>query len=163
MGSKLSKKREEQPRYVNFKGIKGAHEMKDVLWLRWMMSSKHRSALLKSLKQFNAEHIASVIVGFLPSHDHADAKMFPVKAFEEQEDAQTMYHAFFHANIFSLYNRGKAPCDEWLRSMPKYTPKDTDAPPLIRVVVLGSGGVGKSTLTIKHVINEFVEEYGMKL
>jgi len=159
MGTKFSRKRQGQSRNDDqFKGIKNPHKMKDVLCLRWMMGSKHKSALLKSLQRYDAEHIASIIIGFLPSLEHTDAMMLPVKAFEKSEDAQTVYHAFFHANIFSLYNYGKAPSSEWLRSLPKFSDR-ADAPPLIRVVVQGSGGVGKSALTVKHIINDWLEEY----
>lgn len=42
--------------------------------------------------------------------------------------------------------------------MPKRTHKST-AMPLHKVIMVGSGGVGKSALTLQYMYGDFVEEY----
>ncbi len=36
--------------------------------------------------------------------------------FEDDKETNTVYHAYFHANI-SLYNNGKPPCSIWVNSV----------------------------------------------
>lgn len=153
-----------------FDQIKNALKMKDVLYLRWLITKKHERILLQSLKQYKSEYIADIILSFLPTYK--DSMLFNTKAWELNNDQQQniIYHAYFHLNISALYKskRQKSICSVWTdyllsiqrkRRYYRPTKKNEMEIPTIQIVLLGDGGVGKSALVIKYVTNNFLDEY----
>eukprot|EP01084_Bolivina_argentea_P110027 196529_1 len=147
-----------------FNEIKNAHKMRDLLYLRWMITKRHEKVLISSLKKYNCEYISNIIISFLPTYENS--KLLGIKALRDEDDNETntIYHAYFHANVSSLYNEGKPPCSIWLNSLLETSnywnlKLNSMKIPTIRITVLGDGGVGKSALTIRYVTNNFLEEY----
>ena len=146
MGCGFSKESEEYNHSCKqcIDAIENAQEMMDILHLRWTMTPKHEQSLKASLEQYDCEYIIEIILFFL-------------EISRQKEDASPEYHAYFHCNISSLYNKGKAPCSIWLNQQ-KASISDH-----FKVLVIGDHGVGKSSMLMKWAMDHFVEgyEYGM--
>eukprot|EP01084_Bolivina_argentea_P094360 169629_1 len=122
-----------------FQHIKDSIKMVDTLHLPgpYFFGTNHEKALLLILQQHHIEYVMSTIISYLPNVG-------------QQNKIIGDYHCYHHYNISSLKRKGKPPCKTWLSSL-----KNNE----IKVVMMGSGGVGKSSTTIRFMINEFMDEY----
>ena len=138
-----------------FQAIENAQEMKDILYLRWIMTAKHEHALNASLRRYECEYLLPIILCFLPSIKNS--KLLPTKAFGA-DDTDSEYHAYFHCNVSPLCCRHNALCPIWMNA---HSMKYQEKYPQFKLVMLGDGGVGKSAMAIRYITNNFLEEYGI--
>eukprot|EP01084_Bolivina_argentea_P308552 533580_1 len=110
----------------------------------WYFNEKHEQELNKILNKHNLTDITTVIMLFLENY----------KSIKNNDNIATNYKAFVHSSpyIFTYHTCNKGVCPIWLNYI-----SNTNGS--ILAAMCGSGGVGKSSLTIKFVSDMFSDEY----
>eukprot|EP01084_Bolivina_argentea_P245701 411284_1 len=116
-----------------FQKIKNATDMIDVVSFSWMLTEKHKQQLLSILNKHNLSTMLSIVISYLPVDD---------------SNYIGDYHCYFHTSISSMNRNGIIPCSQM-------TGTNNYILPILKLLMLGSDRVGKTSLT-----NQFVNTYG---
>ena len=104
-----------------------------------------KQALLKVLNAINAEYLVDIIMGYLSKYEIMEIT---------STNTKDGYKAYCHSSCFDYgYHNNKPPCHVWMNTLMRNQHKE------VKIVVMGSCGVGKSNLTIKFVTGNFLEDY----
>eukprot|EP01084_Bolivina_argentea_P225681 381303_1 len=125
--------------------------------LYWSIPLTIQTPLYNALKTFNAEFLTKIIISYLPAlGEYKKQTNMPKKSKYSKQNKfnivnneyVTSCNVYMHANISWLFNKTKPPCKIWCHGIPGF-----------KLVIMGSGGVGKSSLVIRSCSDDWVEEY----
>eukprot|EP01084_Bolivina_argentea_P123370 218619_1 len=121
--------------------------------LYWIIPMHIKKPLKKALKKYNAEYIVDIIIQYLPSLPYTKTTTMPKKS-KTKNNEFIIYEGiscniYMHANVSWIYNKTKPPCAIWCSNNErKY-----------KLCIMGATGVGKTSLVIRNIHNEFLDEY----
>eukprot|EP01084_Bolivina_argentea_P179002 309338_1 len=108
---------------------------------------KTRIALQNALKLYAVEYMTDIIMEYLSIHNAQKGDIVEMISPAIADD----YVAYCTMEVVEKCEHNELPCCK--------SSTNNDYLKEVRISVHGSGGVGKSALTIQFVVNEFLEEY----
>eukprot|EP01084_Bolivina_argentea_P282670 483912_1 len=102
--------------------------------------STQTTTVLQALKVHNAECLLNIIMDYVPNDTI-------------QNMSTTQYKIWQSAVIFGLYANNVSPCKMFVKFMTKCEMHE------IKVIILGNGGIGKSSLVFRFIISDYIEYF----